>query len=134
ETPLPADTFPRLGKLSPHTLSNHNRRHLPNAQPTAIRPPRLAQLRALQIKTAFTIQCRLIEHKSNMVPSPLSLSVFRGFNVLPRGLLSRTWKQTSTLRVHGPLVRGEGEGKKMPNVLELRLVAFRARWQVRRRY
>ena len=53
-------------------------------------------------------------------PSPLlSLSAFRGFNVLPRGLLSRTQKQTLGLRIHGPLVLG-GEGNTS-NGLELRM-------------
>ena len=51
-----------------------------------------------------------------MVLSTLRHSGFRGFNVLPRGLLSRTWKQTSTPRVHAPLVLDEGQEKKLTTI------------------
>ena len=54
--------------------------------------------------------------QTNTVLSTLSLSVFRGFNVLPRGLLNRTWKQTSTPRVHAPLVLDEGQEKKLTTI------------------
>ena len=56
--------------------------------------------------------CALNQHG----PLHLTLSGFRGFNVLPRGLLSRTWKQTSTLRVHAPLVLDEGQEKKLTTI------------------
>ena len=53
-------------------------------------------------------------------PSPLlSLSVFRGFNFLPRELLGRTQDQMLGFRIHGPLVLG-GEGNTS-NGLELRM-------------
>ena len=93
-------------------------RHLPDAWPTAVRPPRLPLhtgfnqlpfimginsplivLRCDRLisphnpKSRVDIRCRLVAHKSNMVLSTLRHSGFRGFNVLLRGLLSRTWKQ-----------------------------------------
>ena len=135
ETPLPSDTLHR-GNVTPCTLKPLlDRQHIPNASPTAIRPPRLAQLtlhagfnqpvlrnghrlpinrhplRLLDLSTQpkkSRFRSSADSSCTNPTPSfpPISLSVFRGFNVLPRGLLSRTWKQMSALRVHGPLVLG----------------------------
>ena len=122
-------------------------RHLPDALPTAVRPPRFAQLphhmgfnqpvlgdrHQLSIDRLppdlFTkpkkwrLQRLIVHELTRSSPS------FRGFNVLLRGLLSPTRKETSTLRVHGPLVLDEGEEgilTTMLNVFKQRLVAFNA--------
>jgi len=139
--------------VTPCTLKLLDRRHRPDASPTAVRPPRFAQL---PLHAGFNQPSFVNRHrppidrppldlstqpnKSRLRSSadssrtnptwsspPLRLSVFRGFNILLRGVLSRTWKPKSTLRVHGPLVLGEGEEKIstiMPNEFELHLLAW----------
>ena len=147
ETPLPADTLHRPGKVSNHSPTSprcitHSRStsQVGLIAPSTNRPfvtgidSPLIVLRCDHLisphnpKSRVDIRCRLVAHKSNMVLSTLRLSSFRGFNVLARGLLSRTWKQTSTPRVHGPLVLDEGEQgilTTMLKVFKVRLVAFR---------
>ena len=131
ETPLSADTFPRLGKVSPHSQPSPRYTRSPRCitfsrstsqiqstapshgvQPTILctghrLPIDCPPLRPLDLSISH-LRSRVDSSRTDPTRSSpsLRLSVFRGFNVLPRKLLTRTRKQTLGLRIHGPLVLG----------------------------